>query len=539
MRLVFLIVAIMACYKQLLGQAKMRKLPNPVNHPSINVSAPFVSLDGNSMIFIADNAEDNMLTMNFTSREGVNWKQPVMMSKTVNSKLNFLKGFALAADGKTLYLTNQKFGGIGGFDILVSELKGAFWSEPINIGAPVNSKLHDGCPSVTVDGNTLYFMRCEKMDVNKADNCKLMVVKKKPTGRWDEPVELPASINTGNSQVPRIMGDGETLIFSSNKFGGNKGGMDLYMTRLKGNQWSTPVALDFANSTIDDQYVSASSLSRYLMKDAPGQRTSEIIELLFPADKKPIGLMKVEGKISGLENSSSAYIAVFNQKDQSRAFNGRPLSDGSFVVYMKEGEVYDLSVEPEQDNYTFYSKQFDVTGDRLSSLEKIDVILKKISFGDEIELPSLSFDPYTKTISSRSAQELRRVVRLIKGNASYKFNIDVTLFGLQQDSVQSNPDLSEIRRDTTHTLVMDSIVTQVIANDSLSTTVDSVTTVTRDSIAVKVMYHNDRTAQQAESVRSYLIAQGILQDNLTTSFNAIVEALPENKRTKVKLIVRQ
>ena len=540
MRPGFLFIAILSWYQPSFGQAKTRKFPSPVNHPAINVSTPFISLDGNSMIFIADNGEDNMLTINYTSKDGVNWKEPIAMSRTVNNaKLNFLKGFALNADGKIMYLTNQKAGGIGGFDILISELKGAIWSDPVNPGTPINSKLHDGCPSVAVDGNTLYFMRCEKMDINNAENCKLMVVKKRPTGQWEEPVELPASINTGNSQVPRIMGDSETLIFSSNKFSGNKGGMDLYITRLTGTQWSTPLALDFANTATDDQYVSASSLSRYLIRDAPGQRKSEIIEILFPPDQKPKGLMKVEGKIVGLENLTSAYISVFNQKDQSRVYNGRPLADGSFVVYMKEGAVYDLSVEPEQDNFTFYSKQFNVTGEKLSALEKISVNLKKVSIGDEIELPGLSFNPYKKTISSSSTQELRRLTRLIKGNSSYKFNIDVTLMGLQRDSLQSNPDLTEMQRDTSHiqvTYTIDSITTSV---DSVTTKIDSMITATRDSLVVKVTYHNDRTEQQSQAIRTYLISQGIAEGNLSITFKAIMEAVTENRKTKVKVTVRQ
>lgn len=540
MRPGFLFIAILIWYQPSFGQAKTRKFPSPVNHPAINVSTPFISLDGNSMIFIADNGEDNMLTINYTSKDGVNWKEPIAMSRTVNNaKLNFLKGFALNAEGKIMYLTNQKAGGIGGFDILISELKGAIWSDPVNPGTPINSKLHDGCPSVAVDGNTLYFMRCEKMDINNAENCKLMVVKKRPTGQWEEPVELPASINTGNSQVPRIMGDSETLIFSSNKFSGNKGGMDLYMTRLTGTQWSAPVALDFANTATDDQYVSASSLSRYLIRDAPGQRKSEIIEILFPPDQKPKGLMKVEGKIVGLENLTSAYISVFNQKDQSRVYNGRPLADGSFVVYMKEGVVYDLSVEPEQDNFTFYSKQFNVTGEKLSALEKISVNLKKVSIGDEIELPGLSFNPYKKTISSSSTQELRRLTRLIKGNSSYKFNIDVTLMGLQRDSLQSNPDLTEMQRDTSHiqvTYTIDSITTSV---DSVTTKIDSMITATRDSLVVKVTYHNDRTEQQSQAIRTYLISQGIAEGNLSITFKAIMEAVTENRKTKVKVTVRQ
>jgi hypothetical protein len=538
MRLALILVAILAWYQPAFGQAKTRKFPNPVNHPAINVSTPFISMDDNSMIFIADNGEDNMLTVNYTTKDGVNWKQPVAMSRTVNNqKLNFIKGFALSADGKTMYLTSLKAGGIGGFDILISELKGTIWSEPINPGKPINSSLHDGCPSVSIDGNTLYFMRCEKMDNNKAENCKIMVAKKRSTGQWEEPVELPATINTGNSQVPRIMGDGEALIFSSNKFAGNKGGMDLYMARLKGSQWTAPVALDFANTATDDQFVSASALSRYLIRDTKGSKKSEIVELLFPTDQKPKGLMKVEGKITGLENLTSAYISLFNLKDQSRVFNGRPLVDGSFVVYMKEGENYDLSVEPEQDNYTFFSKQFNVTGEKLSALEKVNINLKKVSVGDEIELSGLSFKPYSTDISSTSTQELRRLVRLVKGNSSYKFNIDVTLIGWQQDSVQSNADLTEIKLDTTHTLVPYTDATTSKAMDSGTSRRDSLIIATRDSIFVKTTYHNDRTQRQSQAVKTYLLSQGVTAGNVSTTSRAVAEAVIENRKTKVKVTV--
>jgi hypothetical protein len=314
--------------------------------------------------------------------------------------------------------------------------------------------------------------------------------------------------------------------------------MDLYLTRLNGTQWTTPVPLDFANTAGDDQFVSASSLGRYLLKEAPGQRKSEIIELLFPLDRKPMGLMKVEGKISGLENPSSAYVSVFNQKDQSRVYNGRPMKDGSFIVYLKEGGVYDLSVEPEQDNFTFYSKAFDVTGEKLSALEKISVNLKQISAGDEIELSGVSFKPYGKTILPNSTQELRRLTRIIKGNPTLKFNIDVTLVGLLEDSLQSNPDLTEIQADTTHIPVTYTLHSDTLAMDSLAIAADSVTTAVRDSIVVKVTYHNNRTEQQSQAVKSYLIGQGVSAGALSTSFKAILEAVPENRRTKVKVSVR-
>ncbi|HOO11169.1 MAG TPA: hypothetical protein PKW06_14620, partial [Cyclobacteriaceae bacterium] len=314
--------------------------------------------------FVSDNNDENQLTLfHTTKKDAVNWKEPVKMPKTVNNRLTFLRGFALSADGKAMYLSSLKSGGLGGFDILVSELRGTYWAEPVNLGLPINSSGQEACPSLAPDGSALYFMRCEKMDQKNASGCKILVSHQSRLGKWEEPVELPGYINTGNSQAPRILGDGETLLFSSDQFPQNKGGMDLYLTRYDGSNWSRPVPLSFANTAMDDQYVSASYLGRYLLKDQPGPRTSEIVELLFPPGLKPKALVKIDGTVTGLENPSSPYIAAFDLKDQRRVYNGRPDKDGAFTLYLPEGARYDLSVEPEKDNYTFYSKTYDFTSD--------------------------------------------------------------------------------------------------------------------------------------------------------------------------------
>ena len=513
------------------GQAKVRKMPNNINHPAINVSVPYISFDGNSLVFISDYGEDNALVMNYTTKiDAVNWKDPVVMPKNVNSRLNFLKGFALSQDGKTLYITSLKSGGLGGYDIHSSMLAGTVWSELKNFGMPINSNKHEGAPSLTADGTTMYFMRCDQMDALKASACKLMMVKKKSNGLWDEPVELPPFINTGNSQIPRIMGDGETLIFSSDKFPASKGGMDLYVTKWDGAQWSKPAALDFANTTSDDQYVSTTSLGRYLMKDAPGQRKNEIVELLFPTDSKPKGMMKIEGKIIA-ENPGAAYISVFDQKDQSRVFNGRPYTNGSFTLYLKEGDVYDLSVEPEKDNFTFFSKKFDLTGEKFAISGNEEITLKPLASGDVIELNGLSFQPFSSELTASSTQELRRLVRMIKGNPSYKFNIEVSLYGLLQDSLKSDPDLTEVIVDS----VKIGVPFQVI--DSLATP-PTMKIITRDSIMVKHTYSNDRTPNQGLEILNYLVSQGIAGSSLMLTHRSALEAILENRKTVVKVIVR-
>lgn len=536
-----LVVALVLLTVAAQGQAKLRKLATNLNHPAINNYAPYISLDGNSMVYLADVAEDHALTMNYTTRAGVNWKDPVTLPKTVNNHLNFPKGYALSPDGKTLYISNIRSNGMGGFDLYSSRLIGNAWEEPVNMLLPANSKSNEACPSVSLDGSMFFYMRCDKMDFTKAEGCRILMMKKKPNGQWDTPQELPAMINTGNSQTPRIMGDGEMLIFSSDRLQPNQGGMDLYYTRLIRGEWSTPKPLDFANTSGDDQFVSASSVGMYLLRESPGQRSSELVELLFPADKRPRGTLRVEGTVAGPADLTSPYITVFNPDDQSRALAIRPSKDGSFTAYMNYGGRYELSIEPADDHYTFYSRMFDLRGDGNAMVERLQATLAPAAAGDGIDLDGLWFEPNSTAISPSSAEEIRRLVRLIRGNPDKSFSIEVTLSGYLEDSLRTNPDLTEVRYDTTTVKVThtrDSVI--VAPRDSLSTPVrDSVITLTqtRDSLVIRPRYHNDRTLRQAKAVESALIREGVPKNRLASSGKALAEAVLEKRRTLVRVIV--
>lgn len=507
------------------AQAKTRKLPTTINHPGINLYAPFVSFDGDAIVFISDNAEDYVLTPFYTWREsGSGWKDPVALPKNVHTRLNYLYGFSLSADGKTLYLSTMKSPGVGGFDIWTSELKGTTWTEPKNLAAPINSRAHEACATVTPDGKTLYFMRCEKMDQKTATGCKIFTARKKPNGQWEEPVELPANINTGNSQSPRIMADGETLVFSSDKIPGGKGGMDLYTSKLSNGQWSKPVPMAFVNTDKDDQHVSATALARYLLRDSPGARKNELVEYLIPDELRPKGLMKLEGKVTDPSGAPVAsYISVLDLTTRKRIFNGRPERDGGFTVYLPEGTKYELSVDPEQGNLSYFSKQFDLTSDKIPQIEKVSVTLKPIADGDEIPLDLVRFKPYSAELDPSSHEDLKRLARIIKSSPGFRFEMQVMLFGYQEDSVKSNPDLTEVSYDS-----MDWVVEHV--NDSGET-------VMRDTVVTMITYHNDRTMKQSESIKNFLVREGVNEGNLSFMVNARPEAIVENRKIVVKAAV--
>jgi len=488
------------------------------------VTAPFISLDGSTLLFTSDYADDGTLVY-FSQRGAGDWKPPIELPKQFNAKGNFLNGYTLNADGKTLYLTSIKSGGVGGYDMWSSDLKGSSWGELKNLFLPVNTKSHEGCPTFSTDGTTMYFMRCEKMERDKADKCKIMVSRKKPTGQWDEPTELPATINTGNSQTPRIMADGETLIFSSNKITPSKGGMDLYVTKFSNGTWSTPRPLDFVNTTKDDQFVSAQANGRYLIKDAPGKFKSEIVEYLIPEDLRPKGVMKVDLTVtdaSGLP--TTAYVSVTDLFNNKRIFSGKPAADGTFFFYLIEGGAYELSVDHEDGSFSYYSKQYDLMENTVLRNEKLNVVLKKLSAGDELDLDAIRFKENSYELV-QATSELRRLSRLIKNSPGFNFEIQVLLAGYVEDSVQSVPDLTEVEIDSTN-----------ITLEAIDSTGQLIT---RDSLVIKSRFHNDRTEKQGNAIIDQLVALGVDRKNLSLFVNSRPEEIIENRKITVKLMARK
>jgi hypothetical protein len=126
--------------------------------------------------------------------------------------------------------------------------------------------------------------------------------------------------------------------------------------------------------------------------------------------------------------------------------------------------------------------------------------------------------------AAASSAEAKRLVRAVKANPNFKFEIQVLLSGYLEDSVRSNPDLTEIIYDSIHTTYDDI--------DSLGQFYE------RDTVIAKITYHNDRTWNQAKSLIKYLISQGLSENSFAFFGNAIPAALPENKKLTVKAVVR-
>jgi Tol biopolymer transport system component len=91
------------------------------------------------------------------------WSEPVILGPPVNSA-SAEEYPHISADGLTLFFSSGVYssprpGGYGGSDIWVAMRKttDADWSEPVNLGPPVNGPFMDRAPRISADGSTLYF----------------------------------------------------------------------------------------------------------------------------------------------------------------------------------------------------------------------------------------------------------------------------------------------------------------------------------------------------------------------------------------------
>lgn len=145
-------------------------------------------------------------------RTATGWGDPERLPEPVNT----LKGLELPCAAETtgevirLYFCSQRPGGLGGADILFSDLRGGSWGPAQNLGSPINSPAHECGITFSNQGKRAVFTS-DRGDAPTIHDLWEVSLK---GSAWVNPVELPRGINTSLSeQNPALTEDGNTLYF--------------------------------------------------------------------------------------------------------------------------------------------------------------------------------------------------------------------------------------------------------------------------------------------------------------------------------------
>ncbi len=159
---------------------------------------------------------------------------------------------SVTADGRELYFVSNRPGGVGGYDIYKSfKDENGEWSEPINVGEPINTPGDEKSPFIHTDTRTLYFSSNGHPGMGGYD---IYYVKLNDNNEKPEVKNIGYPINTENDEMGFIVSiDGKYGYFSSNNIKNESiGGMDFYYFPLYNEAKPEEVILIKGNLKSDD-----------------------------------------------------------------------------------------------------------------------------------------------------------------------------------------------------------------------------------------------------------------------------------------------
>lgn len=175
------------------------------------------------------------------------WENPINLNAQLFAD-GGIKTVGLSSEGNVLILARN--------DNDIYNLYYSHYNKSKNSWAPItkfpkeiNSKSGENYGSLTPNADTLYFSSCRPGGYGGFD---IYYSVKNAEGNWSNPINMGANVNTSGDEIaPFISKNGQKLFFSSN---GHKtmGGFDLFYSTRINNDWAKPINFGYPLNTCDD-----------------------------------------------------------------------------------------------------------------------------------------------------------------------------------------------------------------------------------------------------------------------------------------------
>ncbi|MDN5200026.1 OmpA family protein [Fulvivirgaceae bacterium BMA10] len=356
-----------------------------------------VSPDGNSLLLINeyDDREGSLNGVSLTYRTQDGWSVPERLNINDYYNLSEYADFFLSTDGKALIMAVEREEGYGDQDLFVSfDQWGNNWSEPLNLGAMINTSEAEFSPFLAADGKTLYFSSSGHGGFGKSD---IFYTKRLDDTwlNWSKPKNLGSMINSPDHDAYySTTAKGEYVYFVSSK-GSNSGSKDIYRIQLPKEIKPEPVVM-MAGSIIDSY------------------------------TKKPV----------------DATLVINNLKTKEESANVRTNPrNGEYIAVLPVGRNYEFFVQAKGYLNILDTAHF-AKYRQFTEVQK-DIELERIEVGKTVVMKNIIFEQGEANLLSSSFPELERLVQFMNINPG----IEIELGGHtdRTGSQKLNMELSERR----------------------------------------------------------------------------------------------
>ncbi|WP_320168038.1 OmpA family protein [Mangrovibacterium marinum] len=413
-------------------------LGDSVNTP-MNEYWPSLTIDGKKLVFTRLLPVENRtspLSPRFQEdfyqsdwQEGA-WRKAHPLA-TVNTADN--EGAqSISADGRLLFFTAcHRPDSYGGCDLYFSRLQNGQWTAPQNAGSPVNTGAWESQPSISANGEYLYFVSTREGGKGGRDiwRCRLEGFRADGRPIWDEPENLGDSINTvGNEVSPFIHSDGKSLYFASDTWPG-LGDKDLFVAKMKTDaSWTSPQNLGYPINTVNEEkglVVDASGTYAYYSSNREKSKGLDIYRFKLYEAIQPDAVSYVAGvvydKSSGMPLSARVELIDLGNNSLITKTEASP-PKGDFMICLPLGEEYAFNVT--MPGYLFYSANFALKEvHKLENPVELEIGLEPITPGGKTVLRNIFFKTDSYALESQSQVELKKLLEFMRQNPNVSVEI--------------------------------------------------------------------------------------------------------------------
>lgn len=401
-------------------------LGNTINSEISEISIK-ITPDGKNMFFGRKYGKDQILHSELINGE---WTLPKILPFPVNRRDNHNVIVAISGDGNRIYIEgnyNEK-NQYTKKGLSYTDRTSEDWSDIVNITAPLKN----------VDGNQVsYFMSADRrylisslendQSIGESD---LFVSFLQEDGSYSELLNLGNVINTKDEEVtPFLAPDNETLYFSTDGYPGY-GSSDIFISRRLDDtwtNWSQPKNLGpIVNSPKWDAYytIDAKGSYAYVVSRLNSFGIADIFKVELNKDSRPKPVALVKGRVLNSKTGDPVAANISFSGIDDNAIAGRALSnpsDGKYAITLPYGKMYEFYAA--KDGFYPVSENLNLI-DLPDYIEvERDIYLTPIVKGESIRLNNIFFNTAEYTLLPPSYPELKRLIKFMNNNPSYKIEI--------------------------------------------------------------------------------------------------------------------
>lgn len=447
------------------GNWMLPRLMPGINSP-YHESAISLSADGKTLLMYKDdNGGDIYITHHIKGK----WTTPKHLGNNVNTEYLEASAF-ISSDGKFLYFSSNRPGGFGGLDLYVSEKSGDdLWGPATNLGPVINTEFDDDVPTLSGDSKILYFSSKGHMGMGGYDIFRSHFIESAKT--WSEPVNIGYPVNSTDNDSYFTQGKDTLRAYYASVKDIGVGDMDIFLLEFEPNQFKAPTEEE--KKKIERYADSTAMASERKAKENRLKGPEEVVKTTDSTDSDPDVMAKrFVKKVTGGENlalatktktksypprkkavkkaikpiaeeekSTDANIASAGKKSggtlalKVKDENGNPAEaivklidtktgtevlaikneDGTYTYAVADGKTHKYKVRIEKEGYNFQTMA--VTLSKGTTFAK-DIILSQIAMNESIALRNLYFKFDSPSVTEDSYEELRALANFMQQNSS-------------------------------------------------------------------------------------------------------------------------